>query len=68
MELVGALAQYSDNEEEEEEEEQDFKMEMCDGKEHPEDGLINNESKDTRSSDALFETLLTREETQHINF
>lgn len=52
VELVSALSQYSDNEDDEEEEEQDFKvdkMEMCDGKEHPEDprkdGLINNESK-----------------------
>lgn len=52
MELVNALAQYSENEDDEEEEEQDFKvdkMEMCDGKEHPEDpckdGLINSESK-----------------------
>lgn len=44
VELVSALAQYSDNEDEEEEEEQDFKVELCD-KEHPEDprqdGLIN---------------------------
>ena len=52
MELVNALSQYSDNEDDEEEEEPDFKvdkMEMCDGKELPEDprkdGLINNESK-----------------------
>lgn len=52
VELVNALAQYSDNEDEEEEEEHDFKvdkMEMCDSKEHPEDGrkdgLANNESK-----------------------
>lgn len=52
MELVNALAQYSENEDDEEEEEQDFKvdkMDTCDGKEHPEDprkdGLINNESK-----------------------
>lgn len=52
VELVNALAQYSDNEDDEEEEEQDFKvdkMDMCDGKEHPEDprkdGLVNNESK-----------------------
>lgn len=52
VELVSALAQYSDNEDDEEEEEQDFKvdkMELCDNKEHPEeprkDGLINNESK-----------------------
>lgn len=52
MELVNALAQYSDNEDDEEEEEHDFKvdkMEMCDSKEHPEDGrkdgLVNNESK-----------------------
>uniref|UniRef100_A0A673AX76 Histone-lysine N-methyltransferase EZH2 n=1 Tax=Sphaeramia orbicularis TaxID=375764 RepID=A0A673AX76_9TELE len=40
VELVSALAQYSDNEDDEEEEEQDFKvdkMDMCDGKEHPED-------------------------------
>lgn len=52
VELVNALAQYSDNEDDEEEEEQDFKvdkMDVCDGKEHPEeprkDGLVNNESK-----------------------
>lgn len=52
VELVNALAQYSDNEDDDEEEEQDFKvdkMDMCDGKEHPEDprkdGLVNNESK-----------------------
>lgn len=52
VELVNALAQYSENEDDEEEEEQDFKvdkMDMCDGKEHPEDpckdGLLNNESK-----------------------
>lgn len=52
VELVNALAQYSDNEDDEEEEEHDFKvdkMEMCDSKEHPEDGrkdgLVNNESK-----------------------
>uniref|UniRef100_A0A669BH13 Histone-lysine N-methyltransferase EZH2 n=2 Tax=Oreochromis TaxID=8139 RepID=A0A669BH13_ORENI len=40
VELVNALAQYSDNEDDDEEEEQDFKvdkMDMCDGKEHPED-------------------------------
>lgn len=52
VELVNALVQYSDNEDDEEEEEQDFKvdkMEMCDGKEHPEDsrkdGPINSESR-----------------------
>lgn len=52
MELVNALAQYSDNEDDEDEEEQDFKadkMELCDSKEHPEDGrkdgLGNSESK-----------------------
>lgn len=52
VELVSSLAQYSDNEDDEEEEEQDFKvdkMELCDGKEHPEDprkdGLSNSESK-----------------------
>lgn len=52
MELVNALAQYSDNEDDEEEEEHDFKvdkMELCDSKEHPEDsrkdGLVNNESE-----------------------
>lgn len=52
MELVSALSQYSDNEDDEEEEEQEFKvekMELCDGKEHPEDprkdGLISNESE-----------------------
>lgn len=52
VELVSALAQYSDNEEDEEEEEQDFKvdkMELCDSKEHPEDarkdGLLNSESE-----------------------
>lgn len=52
MELVNALAQYSDNEDDEEEEEHDFKvdkMELCDSKEHPEDGrkdgLVNSESK-----------------------
>ncbi len=52
MELVSALSQYSDNEDDEEEEDQDFKvdkMELCDGKEHPEDprkdGLMNNESE-----------------------
>lgn len=40
VELVSALSQYSDNEDDEEEEEPDFKvdkMELCDGKEHPED-------------------------------
>lgn len=52
MELVNALAQYSDNEDEEEEEEHDFKvdkMELCESKEHPEDirkdGLMSTESK-----------------------
>lgn len=52
VELVSALAQYSDNEDDEEEEEHDYKvdkMELCDSKEHPEDprkdGLINSESK-----------------------
>ncbi|XP_006807525.1 histone-lysine N-methyltransferase EZH2 [Neolamprologus brichardi] len=70
VELVNALAQYSDNEEDEEEEEQDFKvdkMDMCDGKEHPEDprkdGLVNNESRtnnDTSKkfpSDKIFEAI-----------
>lgn len=40
VELVNALAQYSDNEDDDEEEEHDFKvdkMELCDSKEHPED-------------------------------
>lgn len=40
VELVSALSQYSDNEDEEDEDEHDFKvdkMELCDGKEHPED-------------------------------
>uniref|UniRef100_A0A8C9ZLU8 Histone-lysine N-methyltransferase EZH2 n=1 Tax=Sander lucioperca TaxID=283035 RepID=A0A8C9ZLU8_SANLU len=40
VELVSALSQYSDNEDDEEEEEHDFKvekMELCEGKEHPED-------------------------------
>lgn len=52
VELVNALAQYSDNEDDEEEEDHDFKvdkMELCDSKEHPEDsrkdGLVNNESE-----------------------
>lgn len=52
VELVSALSQYSDNEDEEEEEEPDFKvdkMELCDGKEHPEDprkdGLSNSEGE-----------------------
>lgn len=40
MELVNALAQYSDNEDDDEEEDQDYKvdkMDLCDSKEHPED-------------------------------
>lgn len=56
MELVSALAQYSDNEDEEDEDEHDFKvdkMELCDGKEHPEDprkdGLGIGEGKSTMS-------------------
>lgn len=60
MELVSALAQYSDNEDDEEEEEQDFKvdkMELCDGKEHPEDprkdGLGNSEGESGRTRPVL---------------
>lgn len=52
VELVSALSQCSDNEDDEEEEEQDFKvdkMELCDGKEHPDDprkdGLNNSDGK-----------------------
>lgn len=59
VELVNALAQYSDNEDDEEEEEHDFKvdkMELCDNKEHPEepckDGLVNSEGKSTAESPA----------------
>lgn len=40
VELVNALAQYSDNEDDEEEEEHDYKvdkLELCDSKERPED-------------------------------
>uniref|UniRef100_A0A4W6FT74 [histone H3]-lysine(27) N-trimethyltransferase n=1 Tax=Lates calcarifer TaxID=8187 RepID=A0A4W6FT74_LATCA len=51
VELVNALSQYSDNEDDEEEEEQDFKvdkMEMCDGKEHPDDKF---------PSDKIFEAI-----------
>uniref|UniRef100_A0A3B4G4H9 Histone-lysine N-methyltransferase EZH2 n=1 Tax=Pundamilia nyererei TaxID=303518 RepID=A0A3B4G4H9_9CICH len=52
VELVNALAQYSDNEDDEEEEEQDFKvdkMDVCDGKEHPEDKKF--------PSDKIFEAI-----------
>uniref|UniRef100_A0A665VNU8 Histone-lysine N-methyltransferase EZH2 n=1 Tax=Echeneis naucrates TaxID=173247 RepID=A0A665VNU8_ECHNA len=59
VELVNALSQYSDNEDDEEEDEPDFKvdkMEMCDGKEHPEDprkdGPMNNESKCRTNNDS----------------
>ncbi|XP_068437985.1 histone-lysine N-methyltransferase EZH2 isoform X2 [Clinocottus analis] len=71
VELVSSLSQYSDNEDEEEEDDQqDFKvekMEMCDGKEHPEDPrkdvLVINESRtsndDTKKfpSDKIFEAI-----------
>ncbi|XP_075936949.1 histone-lysine N-methyltransferase EZH2 isoform X2 [Anarhichas minor] len=73
VELVSSLSQYSDNEgeeEEEEEEQQDFKvekMEVCDGKERPEDprkdGLVNNESRTSNDgtkkfpSDKIFEAI-----------
>uniref|UniRef100_A0AAX7UG29 [histone H3]-lysine(27) N-trimethyltransferase n=1 Tax=Astatotilapia calliptera TaxID=8154 RepID=A0AAX7UG29_ASTCA len=57
VELVNALAQYSDNEDDEEEEEQDFKvdkMDVCDGKEHPEEPR-----KDGKKfpSDKIFEAI-----------
>lgn len=52
VELVNALAQYSDNEDDDEEDEHDFKvdkMELCDSKERPEDGrkdgLANSDSR-----------------------
>uniref|UniRef100_A0A8C2ZV52 Histone-lysine N-methyltransferase EZH2 n=1 Tax=Cyclopterus lumpus TaxID=8103 RepID=A0A8C2ZV52_CYCLU len=56
VELVSSLSQYSDNEEEDEEEEeqQDFKvekMEVCDGKEHPE------EPRKEFPSDKIFEAI-----------
>lgn len=48
VELVSALTQYSDNEDDDDDEEQDFKMELCDGKDHSEDPrkdpLISTES------------------------
>uniref|UniRef100_A0A8C3G3N6 Histone-lysine N-methyltransferase EZH2 n=1 Tax=Cyclopterus lumpus TaxID=8103 RepID=A0A8C3G3N6_CYCLU len=62
VELVSSLSQYSDNEEEDEEEEeqQDFKvekMEVCDGKEHPEEPrkevLVINESESTYELPAI---------------
>uniref|UniRef100_A0A669EH79 Histone-lysine N-methyltransferase EZH2 n=1 Tax=Oreochromis niloticus TaxID=8128 RepID=A0A669EH79_ORENI len=73
VELVNALAQYSDNEDDDEEEEQDFKvdkMDMCDGKEHPEDprkdglrvcvlspGRTNNDTSKKFPSDKIFEAI-----------
>uniref|UniRef100_A0A668A6L6 Histone-lysine N-methyltransferase EZH2 n=1 Tax=Myripristis murdjan TaxID=586833 RepID=A0A668A6L6_9TELE len=67
VELVSALTQYSDNEDDDEEEEQDFKvdkMELCDGKEHPEDprkdpliSRTNNDSTKKFPSDKIFEAI-----------
>uniref|UniRef100_A0AAQ5ZQS5 Histone-lysine N-methyltransferase EZH2 n=1 Tax=Amphiprion ocellaris TaxID=80972 RepID=A0AAQ5ZQS5_AMPOC len=73
VELVSALAQYSDNEDDEEEEEQDFKvdkMDLCDGKDHSEDprkdGLANSDGEFCRTnsdaskkfpSDKIFEAI-----------
>lgn len=58
VELVNALAQYSDNEDDEEEEEHDYKvdkLELCDSKERPEDtrkdvlGTSESESNDQQN-------------------
>uniref|UniRef100_G3PG18 [histone H3]-lysine(27) N-trimethyltransferase n=1 Tax=Gasterosteus aculeatus aculeatus TaxID=481459 RepID=G3PG18_GASAC len=57
VELVSSLSQYSDNEDEEEDEEQDFKvekMEVCDGKEHPEEP---NDGTKKFPSDKIFEAI-----------
>lgn len=60
MELVNALAQYSDNEDDEEEEEHDYnvdKLELCDSKERPEDtrkdALATSESESNGKQNCL---------------
>lgn len=60
VELVNALAQYSDNEDDEEEEEHDYKvdkLELCDSKERPEDTrkdvLTTSESESTDKQNCL---------------
>ena len=50
VELVGALTQYSDNEEDFDEDEQELKIELCERKDHMvedphQESLINTESK-----------------------
>uniref|UniRef100_A0A4W5JT13 [histone H3]-lysine(27) N-trimethyltransferase n=1 Tax=Hucho hucho TaxID=62062 RepID=A0A4W5JT13_9TELE len=66
VELVGALTQYSDNEEDFDEEEQELKMELCEGKDHMvedphQEPLINTESRSDSSkkfpSDKIFEAI-----------
>ncbi|KAJ3611018.1 hypothetical protein NHX12_021034 [Muraenolepis orangiensis] len=62
VELVGALTQYSDNEDDDDEEEPDFKVEkqeLCDGKEHPpeepcKEPLISTESRSSNDSSKKF--------------
>lgn len=59
MELVNALSQYSDNEDDEEEEEQDYKvdkMDMCDGKDHPEDLRKDGHANESKSRSQILVT------------